>query len=126
MVNFKAIEEKLVQEAKNILHEAESNEPTIGAAVRTALEGAGVPAPLATTAVTLVEGLLSHFINNPPPAAPEAPATTPVEASPAPAEVAPVAEPAPAEASTSPVAPAQEAAAPADPFAAVAPASTAG
>jgi hypothetical protein len=111
MVNFKELEAKVVTAAKDILHEAEAAEPTIGAAVQTALEGAGVPAPLAGTAVTLVEGLLAHFINDHPHA------TTPVEEPPAPAPVAPVAEPAPAPTPTAPVAPSEEAAAPADPFA---------
>lgn len=61
MVNFKQIEEDAVKALKDVVHEAAANEPTIGALVRTALEGAGVPPLLATGAVDLVEGLIAHF-----------------------------------------------------------------
>lgn len=72
MVDFKKLEEEAVSKAeaalKDVIHTAEANEPTIGQAVQTALEGAGVPPTLVGVAVGLVESLLAHFNTQPQPA----------------------------------------------------------
>lgn len=103
MVNFTKLEEEVVAKAeeavRTVVKEAAANEPTIGAAVSTALEGAGVPPTLIGVAVGLVENLLAHFTPKPvaEASAPEpvpTPSPEPAQSEPAPAEAAPEAAPA--------------------------------
>lgn len=109
MVNFKQIEEDAVKALQAVVHEAAANEPTIGALVRTALEGTGVPPILATGAVDMVEGLIAHFSS--------AHATTVAPTTANVASGASLAVSAPAPTSTASIASTSEAAVPADPFA---------
>lgn len=108
MVDFQKLEEEVVSKAeeavRSVVKEAAANEPTIGTAVSTALENAGVPGTLIGVAVGLVENLLAHFTPKPAPVVSPEPAQS---SEPAPAEA--VAEAAPAappfpEASGSPAA----------------------
>lgn len=81
MVDFQKLEEEVVSKAeeavRTVVKEAAANEPTIGAAVSTALEGAGVPPTLIGVAVGLVENLLAHFTPKPVPASEPAPTPSP-------------------------------------------------
>lgn len=77
MPNFKQLKADVISEIEKVVNEAEKSEPQIVDAVATALESAGVPAPLAEAAKNLLAGLLTQYVPpSPQPQPAAAPAST--------------------------------------------------